>query len=176
MGSGQISTRSWLTFIGVAVVMIVLHELVLEQTMLFGRRAKEQAAATDTAPAVQRQQIELQAEKIKQLEGEVASLRQVNSASSGSSGSPPAAPNPPSPAVASTHALAPPPARAAELGGASTAASQRQRVLTAPVKCRADLAERANELGLTHYAAEIGVNDGVFARYAHATCPLPPSK
>lgn len=41
-------------------LMIVLHELVLEETMVFGGRAKQQAAATDTAPAVQRQQIELQ--------------------------------------------------------------------------------------------------------------------
>ena len=180
MGCEGISTRSWLTFIAVAAVLVVMHELVLEQLMAVGRGgAKPQAAATDTAPAVPRQQvelqdekinqleIELQAEKIKQLEMQVASLRQVNSAPSGGSGSPPAA---------STHVSAPPTVLAAELGGTSTAPSQRQRVLTAPVKCRADFAERANDLGLTHYAAEIGVNNGWFSRYAHATCPSPPSK
>jgi hypothetical protein len=164
MGWEGISTRSWLTFIGVAAVLVVMHELELEQMMAVVREgAKPQAAATHTAP----DPLELQAEKIKQLERQVASLRQVNSAPSGGSGSPPAA---------STHVSAPPTVLAAELGGTSTAPSQRQRVLTAPVKCRADFAERANDLGLTHYAAEIGVNNGWFSRYAHATCPSPPSK
>jgi hypothetical protein len=49
---------------------------------------------------------------------------------------------------------------------APAAVTPRQRVLSTPCKCRSDFAERANDLGLTHYACEIGVNDGVFARYA----------
>eukprot|EP01046_Picozoa_sp_COSAG06_P008438 COSAG06_NODE_427_length_15900_cov_371.736519_10_plen_228_part_00 len=152
MLEGVVTTRAAASLVAMAVGIILLNGLVLEEGWIEAGSSAPASASDTVAPAA--------AAPPPSAAAPLAAASSVPTA-------PPAPLPPPSPPPPPLPPPPPPPPSSSSSSAAATGAvTPRQRVLSTPCKCRSDFAERANDLGLTHYACEIGVNDGVFARYA----------
>ena len=153
MLEGVVTTRAAASLVAMAVGIILLNGLVLEEGWIEAGSSAPASASDTVAPAA--------AAPPPSAAAPLAAASSVPTAPPAPlpppSPLPPPLPPPPPP---------PPPSSSSSSSAATGAVTPRQRVLSTPCKCRSDFAERANDLGLTHYACEIGVNDGVFARYA----------